>query len=54
MQPQVKGQCEWLGQRTARAFKRFWKRFTNKQERLKAKKNPECDTSYGKHSGYWD
>ena len=54
MQPKIKGQIEWMGQRAARAFKRFFKRLTNKQERLKAKKDPEVDSGYRKHSGYWD
>ena len=52
--PAFKRQLGWMGKRAAKYFKKHLKRLMARQERMKAKRDPEAQPTYRKHSGYYD
>lgn len=50
----LQGEMNWHSKRLRAKLLRFLKRIINRQERHKAHRNPECQPTYGKWSGYAD
>jgi archaellum component FlaD/FlaE len=50
----LKGELGWLGKKARSRMLRILKGLINRQERRRAKQNPECQLTYRRKIGYAD